>query len=325
MFTKRSRQTSEPPASGPSAGGGLLNSLRRGLSKTRDVLLTDVGELVPRGGKIDEATLEELENRLLQADVGIEATTDIINNLRERAGRAGEAALVPLLREAMLDILRPVAQPLAITPAADNPFVIMMVGVNGVGKTTTIGKLAAHLRDADYRVLLAAGDTYRAAAIEQLQEWGERSNLPVITQPHGSDAASVVYDAIAAARARGCNVVLADTAGRLHTKGHLMSELQKIRRVIDKLEPRPPYEIMLVIDAGTGQNALAQAREFHQAIGLTGIALTKLDGTARGGIVFALARSLGLPIRYIGVGERLEDLRPFDAGAFVDALLADDA
>ena len=325
MFTKRSRQTSEPSAAGPSAGSGLLSSLRRGLGKTRDLLFTDVGDLVPRGGRIDEDALEELENRLLQADVGVEATTDIINNLRERARKAGDAAATDLLREAMLDILRPVAEPLTITPAADTPFVIMMVGVNGVGKTTTIGKLAAHLRDANYKVLLAAGDTYRAAAIEQLQEWGERSAIPVIAQPHGSDAASVVYDAIAAARARGCNVVLADTAGRLHTKGHLMNELQKVRRVIDKLEPRPPYEIMLVIDAGTGQNALAQAREFHQAVGLTGIALTKLDGTARGGIVFALARSLGLPIRYIGVGERLEDLRPFDAEAFVDALLAGDA
>lgn len=325
MFTKRSRQNSEPSASGPSAGGGLLNSLRRGLGKTRDLLFTDVGDLVPRGGRIDEAALEELENRLLQADVGVEATTDIIDNLRDRARKSDAASATDLLREAMLDILRPVATPLAITPAPGNPFVIMMVGVNGVGKTTTVGKLAAHLRDADHKVLLAAGDTYRAAAIEQLQEWGERSNIPVIAQPHGSDAASVVYDAISAARARGCDVVLADTAGRLHTKGHLMNELQKVRRVIDKLEPRPPYEIMLVIDAGTGQNALAQAREFHQAIGLTGIALTKLDGTARGGIVFALARSLGLPIRYIGVGERLEDLRPFDAEAFVDALLAGDA
>ncbi len=323
MFSKRPKQ--DPTTSAGPGSGGLLKSLRRGLSKTRELLFTDVGDLVPRGGKIDEAALEELENRLLQADVGIEASGAILDNLRARARKSDDTSATALLRAAMLDILEPVAQPLQIAPDPQNPFVIMMVGVNGVGKTTTIGKLAAHYRDADYKVLMAAGDTFRAAAIEQLQEWGERAGIPVIAQQHGSDAASVVYDAIVAARARGCDVVLADTAGRLHTKGHLMSELQKVRRVIDKLEPRPPYEVMLVIDAATGQNALTQAREFHQSIGLTGIALTKLDGTARGGIVFALAQQLGLPIRYIGVGERLEDLRPFDAEAFVDALLAGDS
>jgi len=322
VFSKRSKETTPAAADPKAAGGGLLNSLRRGLSKTRDLLLTDVGDLIPRGGYIDEAALEELETRLLQADVGVDATTGIIDSLRERARKAGEATAVDLLREAMLDILRPVARPLDIAPTADNPLVILVVGVNGVGKTTTIGKLAAHLRDADHNVLLAAGDTFRTAAIEQLQEWGRRTELPVIAQPHGSDAASVIYDAIAAARARDCDVVLADTAGRLHNKNHLMNELQKIRRVINKMEPPPPCETLLVIDAGTGQNALAQAREFHQSIGLTGIALTKLDGTARGGIIFALAKTMGLPIRYIGVGERLEDLRPFDAEAFVDALLA---
>lgn len=318
MFGKRnhSKETPEKPAA-----GGMLQSLRRGLSKTRDILLTDVSDLVPRGGKIDTAALEELEGRLLQADVGIEATETILDSLRERARKDDGSTPVELLRAAMLDILAPVAKPLTIT-ATSKPFVIMAVGVNGVGKTTTLGKLAAHLRDGDYKVLLAAGDTFRAAAIEQLQEWGERTGLPVIAQSHGSDAASVVYDAIQAARARGSDVVLADTAGRLHTKGHLMTELQKVRRVLDKIEPAPDYEVLLVLDAGTGQNALVQAREFHQAVGLTGIALTKLDGTARGGIVFALARSLGLPIRYVGVGERLEDLKPFDAEAFVDALLA---
>lgn len=302
--------------------GGLLKSLQRGLSRTRDLLLTDVGDLVPRAGKIDEAALEELESRLLQADVGIEATTAILDNLRAQARKADAGSATDLLREAMLEVLRPVAIPLDVS-SNNQPFVIMAVGVNGVGKTTTIGKLAAHMRDADHKVLLAAADTFRVAAIEQLQEWGERSGLPVIAQVHGSDAASVVYDAIQSARARGCDVVLADTAGRLHTKDHLMTELQKVRRVLDKIEPRPDYEILLVIDASTGQNALVQAKEFHQAIGVTGIALTKLDGTARGGIVFALARNMGLPIRYIGVGERIEDLRPFDAEAFVDALLAD--
>lgn len=322
MFSKRPKQTDEPAAPERSKSGGLLKSLRHGLSRTRDLLLTDVGDLVPRGGKIDEAALEELESRLLQADVGIEATTAILDNLRAQARKAGDTGAADLLREAMLDVLRPVAVPLDVS-SNNKPFVIMAVGVNGVGKTTTLGKLAAHIRDADHKVLLAAADTFRVAAIEQLQEWGERSGLPVIAQSHGSDAASVVYDAIQAARARGCDVVLADTAGRLHTKGHLMTELQKVRRVLDKIEPRPDYEILLVIDASTGQNALVQAKEFHQAVGLTGIALTKLDGTARGGIVFALARNMGLPIRYIGVGERLEDLRPFDAEAFVDALLAD--
>lgn len=322
MFSKRPKQTDEPAAPERSKSGGLLKSLRHGLSRTRDLLLTDVGDLVPRGGKIDEAALEELESRLLQADVGIEATTAILDNLRAQARKAGDTGAADLLREAMLDVLRPVAVPLDVS-SNNKPFVIMAVGVNGVGKTTTLGKLAAHIRDADHKVLLAAADTFRVAAIEQLQEWGERSGLPVIAQSHGSDAASVVYDAIQAARARGYDVVLADTAGRLHTKGHLMTELQKVRRVLDKIEPRPDYEILLVIDASTGQNALVQAKEFHQAVGLTGIALTKLDGTARGGIVFALARNMGLPIRYIGVGERLEDLRPFDAEAFVDALLAD--
>lgn len=304
------------------AGGGLFKSLKRGLSKTRDLLLTDVGELVARGGHIEESALEELEGRLLQADVGIDATEAILDNLRARARKAGDAGATDLLRAALLDVLQPVTQPLNIS-STNKPFVILAVGVNGVGKTTTLGKLAAQLRDAGHKVLLAAGDTFRAAAIEQLQEWGERSGLPVIAQSHGSDAASVVYDAIHAARARSLDVVLADTAGRLHTKDHLMTELQKVRRVLDKIDPRPEYEILLVIDASTGQNALVQAREFHQAVGLTGIALTKLDGTARGGIVFALARDLGLPLRYIGVGERLEDLRPFDAEAFVDALLGD--
>ncbi len=323
MFSRRSRSTSDESAAAyQQRSGGLLSALKRGLSRTRDVLLTDIGDLIAGSDKLDEATLEELETRLLQADVGIEATTAIIDSLRERASKSTDTPPTELLRSAMLEILAPVATPLVLQPTADNPFVVMLVGVNGVGKTTTIGKLAAHYRDAGHNVLLAAGDTFRAAAIEQLQAWGERTGLPVIAQPHGSDAASVIYDAIHAARARGCDVVLADTAGRLHNKGHLMTELQKVRRVIDKIQPAPPYEILLVIDAGTGQNALVQAREFHQAVGLTGLALTKLDGTARGGIVFALAQNLGLPIRYIGIGERTEDLKPFDAEAFVDALLA---
>ncbi|MEX2516380.1 MAG: signal recognition particle-docking protein FtsY [Gammaproteobacteria bacterium] len=323
MFKSRSKSASEPASVTKSDGNGLFGSLRRSLHRTRDLLLTDVGDLLKPGTALDDATLEELETRLLQADVGIDATTAIIDNLRGKARAGSDKAPLELLRTAMLEILAPVSIPLTPQGSPGNPFVLLMVGVNGAGKTTTLGKLAARYQAEGHQVLLAAGDTFRHAAIEQLQTWGERSNLPVIAQSHGSDAASVVYDAISSARARGCDVVLADTAGRLHTKTHLMTELQKVRRVLDKFEPRPAFEIMLVLDAGTGQNALVQAREFNQLIGLTGITLTKLDGTAKGGVVFALAQSLQLPIRYIGVGEGLTDLRPFSAEQFVDALLTD--
>lgn len=305
--------------------GGLLGSLRKGLNRTRDLLFTDLGDLLGGTASFDDDTLDDLETRLLQADVGIEATTAIINQLRKQARAQGDQSPHALLRQVLLGVLEPVARPLAITTAPGNPFVILAVGVNGVGKTTTLGKLAAYYRDQGHDVLLAAGDTFRAAAIEQLQAWGERTGLPVIAQPHGSDSASVIYDAIASARARSCDIVLADTAGRLHTKDHLMTELKKVRRVVDKFDPQPACEVLLVLDAGTGQNALAQAREFHQAVGVTGIVLTKLDGTAKGGIIFALAQNLGLPIRFIGVGEQLGDLRPFDAEQFIDALLASDA
>lgn len=305
-------------------GGSLLGGLRKGLSRTRDLLFTDLGELLG-GGRLDDDTLDDLETRLLQADVGIEATTAIIEQLRRLARQQGDRAPLELLRQVMLELLAPVAKPLAVTAAPGNPFVILAVGVNGVGKTTTLGKLAAFYNSQDHKVLLAAGDTFRAAAIEQLQAWGKRTGLPVIAQPHGSDSASVIYDAIASARARDYDLVLADTAGRLHTKDNLMVELKKVRRVVDKFDPKPACEVLLVLDAGTGQNALAQAREFHQAVGITGLVLTKLDGTAKGGIVFSLARNLGLPIRFIGVGEQTGDLRPFDAAQFVDALLATDA
>jgi fused signal recognition particle receptor len=306
---------------GRQAGGGLLGSLRKGLNRTRDLLFTDIGDLIGGGAQLDEDTLEDLETRLLQADVGIEATDAIIEQLRNQARQQGDRTPVELLRQAMLDILEPVTQPLSIEHSPGNPFIILAVGVNGVGKTTTLGKLAAYYKRNGYKALLAAGDTFRAAAIEQLQAWGERAGLPVIAQPHGSDAASVIYDAIASARARGCDIVLADTAGRLHTKDHLMTELKKVRRVVDKFDPPLHCEVLLVLDAGTGQNALAQAREFHHAVGLTGIALTKLDGTAKGGIIFALAQTLGLPIRFIGVGEQMDDLQPFNAEQFINALL----
>lgn len=319
MFKTRSVQQE---ARDQPAGGGLLGSLRKGLSRTRDLLFTDLGELLGGGASLDDDTLDDLETRLLQADVGIEATTEIIEQLRKQARQQGDRTAIDLLRQVMLELLKPVAEPLSIAVTPGNPFVILAVGVNGVGKTTTLGKLAAYYDAQGHKVLLAAGDTFRAAAIEQLQAWGERTGLPVIVQPHGSDSASVVYDAIAAGRARDCSLVLADTAGRLHTKDNLMVELKKVRRVVDKFEPKPACEVLLVLDAGTGQNALAQAREFHQAVGVTGIVLTKLDGTAKGGIIFSLARNLGLPIRFIGVGEQIGDLRPFDAEQFVDALLA---
>ena len=252
----------------------------------------------------------------------MEATQTIIQDLTARVARKqlGDAdALMAALKEDMRAMLEPVAKPLEI-PQADTPFVILMVGINGAGKTTTIGKIAKHLQEDGRKVMLAAGDTFRAAAVEQLQVWGERNDIPVIAQQQGADSASVIYDALQAARARGMDVLIADTAGRLHTQANLMEELKKIKRVLAKLDPDAPHEVMLVVDAGTGQNALNQARQFNEAVGLTGITLTKLDGTAKGGIIFAIAKQLGIPIRFIGVGESIEDLRPFDAGEFVDAL-----
>lgn len=300
---------------------GWLQRLRAGLRKTGEGLS---GLFLGRK-TIDDDLLEDLETRLLMADVGVEATQRIIDDLTARLRRRelGDAnALYHALREDMLAILEPVSAPLTIDPA-HRPFVILTVGVNGVGKTTTIGKLASHYRGAGHGVLLAAGDTFRAAAVEQLRVWGERTGIPVISQPTGSDAASVVYDAHQAAIARGNDILIADTAGRLHTQSNLMEELKKIRRVLGKQDGTAPHEVLLVVDAGTGQNALAQARQFHEAVGVTGVVITKLDGTAKGGVVLAMAQQLGVPIRYIGVGERAEDLRPFDAGDFVDALLAD--
>ena len=303
------------------SSGGLFARLRRGLAKTGEILTTDLGELV--SGRIDEEVLEELETRLLQADVGMEATLQIIDDLRERVKRSelgDRQALLRALREEMVAILEPVARPLEID-RTHQPFVILMVGINGAGKTTTIGKLARRFREQGLSVMLAAGDTFRAAAVEQLKAWGERNGVPVIAQGEGADAASVAFDALQAARARGIDVLIVDTAGRLHTQGNLMEELKKIRRVLGKLDEQAPHEVMLVVDGGTGQNALNQARQFNEAVGVTGITVTKLDGTAKGGILLAIARQLGIPVRFIGVGEAPEDLRPFDADEFVDALL----
>jgi fused signal recognition particle receptor len=306
---------------GQGRSGGWLQRLRSGLRKTG----SGISGLFLGRKSIDEDLLEELETLLLMADVGVDATQRIIDDLTARLRRAelaDAAALHRALRENMLAILEPVSEPLVID-AARQPFVILTVGVNGVGKTTTIGKLARHYQQAGHRLLLAAGDTFRAAAVEQIKVWGERTGIPVISQPTGSDAASVVYDAHAAARARGADLLIADTAGRLHTQSNLMDELRKIRRVLGKQDDTAPHEVLLVVDAGTGQNALAQARQFRDAVGVTGIVITKLDGTAKGGVIFAMAEQLGLPIRFIGVGEGVDDLRPFNAESFVDALLAD--
>jgi len=303
---------------------GIVSRLKSGLRRTREVLLMDVGELVARRRRIDAELLEEIETHLLMADVGVEATSQIIGDLTARLARKqldDADALYAALRENMLGLLRPVDVPL-VPDTGQRPYVLLMVGVNGAGKTTTIGKLAKRLQAEGRSVMLAAGDTFRAAAVEQLQVWGERNGIPVIAQHTGADSASVIYDAVAAARARGIDVLIADTAGRLHTKSNLMEELIKVKRVITKLDPSAPHEVMLVLDAGTGQNGLAQAEQFHAAVNVTGITLTKMDGTAKGGIIFAIARKMGLPIRFVGVGETIDDLRPFEAEAFVEALLA---
>jgi len=298
-----------------------LVRLRDRLRRTRQSLVSGLSSLFA-GKKLDDAALEELESRLLLADVGVEVAQDLMNRLTESVSRQqvnDVPALLRALRQELLAILAPCQQPWR--PGDSRPYAILMVGVNGVGKTTTIGKLAQWLQGAGHSVLLAAGDTFRAAAVEQLQVWGERNRIPVVAQQSGADAASVIYDALQAAQARRVDVVIADTAGRLHTQSNLMEELKKIKRVMGKVDAAAPHEVLLVVDASTGQNALNQAVQFHEAVGITGLILTKLDGTAKGGIVFAIARRLGLPIRFIGVGESIEDLRTFDAAEFVAALL----
>ncbi|WOJ97505.1 signal recognition particle-docking protein FtsY [Congregibacter brevis] len=300
---------------------GFFGRLKRGLGRTSDSLASGFGNLFLGRKTIDAQLLEELESQLLIADVGIEATSEIISRLTDRVSRkelADPEALMQSLRDELQSILLPCEKNLDVSTGA--PFVILMVGVNGVGKTTTIGKLARRFQEEGRSVMLAAGDTFRAAAVEQLQHWGERHNVPVIAQHTGADSASVIYDALQAATARGVDVLIADTAGRLSNKSHLMDELSKVVRVMGKLNPDAPHEVMLVLDAGTGQNALAQAAQFRDAVGVTGLTLTKLDGTAKGGVIFAIAKRLGLPIRFIGVGESALDLRPFVAEEFIQAL-----
>ncbi|MBA2778172.1 signal recognition particle-docking protein FtsY [Billgrantia kenyensis] len=302
---------------------GWFARIRSGLGKTRANLAEGVAGLFLGKKQIDDELIEDLETQLLMADVGIEATTEIIDRLTERVSRKElkePQALYRALQDELAVMLDAVSKPLALPAKGAGPFVILVVGVNGVGKTTTIGKLAQRFQREGRSVMLAAGDTFRAAAVEQLKVWGERNDVPVIAQHTGADSASVVYDAVAAAKARKVDVLIADTAGRLHNKAHLMEELKKVHRVMGKLDDTAPHEVMLVLDAGTGQNALSQASTFNEAVPVTGITLTKLDGTAKGGIIFALAKQLGTPIRFIGVGEGLDDLRPFEARDFVDAL-----
>ncbi len=313
------------PTPEPEAKEGLFKRLKNRLVKTRSNFTDGLANLVLGRKSIDADLLEELETLLLMADVGVDATTRIIDDLTGQVKRKElsdperlTAALKGHLEQILTGCDKPVRQ-----PQPGKPQVILMVGINGAGKTTTIGKLAKRLQDEGQSVMLAAGDTFRAAAVEQLQTWGERNQIPVVAQHTGADSASVIFDALQAATSRGIDVLIADTAGRLHTKGNLMEELAKIARVMKKIDPDAPHEVMLVLDATTGQNALNQAVQFNQTVGVTGITLTKLDGTAKGGIVFAIAEKLGLPIRFIGVGEAIEDLRHFDGTEFVNALFAE--
>jgi fused signal recognition particle receptor len=324
MFRRKS------PSGGPEAGStskpeekqGFFKRLRAKLNRGNSWLTYDLADLF-RGRKIDAQILEELETRLLTADVGVEATEHILSGLQKRVARnelQDVAALISALRASIVEILAPCAKPLVIDDSR-SPFVILVVGVNGSGKTTTIGKLARRLADEGQSVMLAAGDTFRAAAIEQLNVWAERSGSEFAAQQAGADPGAVVFDALQSAKSRRTDVLLADTAGRLHSQSHLMEELKKVKRVIQRVDPSAPHETLLVLDANQGQNALSQAIQFHEAVGVTGLVLTKLDGTAKGGIVIAIARRLGLPIRFIGIGEQSEDFGEFDAEAFAAALV----
>ncbi|MEL7309990.1 MAG: signal recognition particle-docking protein FtsY [Pseudomonadota bacterium] len=302
---------------------GFIKRLRARLNRGDSWLTRDITELMP-GGKIDDSVLEEIETRLLMADVGVETTEQVMQTLNKSLARREKQDIEALrqgLHKTISDVLKPAEQPLDVSTA--KPFVILMVGVNGAGKTTTAGKIARKLQADGKRVMLAAADTFRAAAVEQLQTWGERNGVPVIAQASGADPAAVVFDAMAAASARDVDVLIADTAGRLQTQAGLMDELAKVRRVIAKHDPAAPHEVMLVIDGSQGQNALQQARQFHEALTLTSISVTKLDGSAKGGILLPIAAELGLAVRYIGIGEQLDDLQPFTADGFADALLGD--
>ena len=301
---------------------GFLTKLRANINRGDSFLTRDIGTLFS-GDKLRDDAIEELESRLLMADAGIEATSWLTERLQAEvnAGRIkNEKQLRAALKKFLVELLSPVSKPLTI-PGFIKPYILFVAGVNGVGKTTTIGKLALRLKKEGKSVLLAAGDTFRAAAVQQLTTWSERAGLPILSQGEGADSASVIFDAVQSAKSRGIDVVIADTAGRLHTQGHLMEELRKIKRVVQKHDPYAPHEVLMVVDATTGGNALTQALQFHEAIGLTGIAITKLDGTAKGGILLAIARRMALPVRFVGLGEGVEDLEPFDAEAYAEALI----
>jgi fused signal recognition particle receptor len=320
-----SANTAEPTAE-PEQKGGWFSRMKQGLSKSRKNLTEGLTNILIGGKEIDDELLEEVEDQLLVADIGVNATNRIIKNLTEATARGDliySHSLYKALQKELTDILTPKVAPLVVDTST-KPFVILVVGVNGVGKTTTIGKLAKRLQGEGKSVMLAAGDTFRAAATEQLQVWGERNNIPVVAQGHGSDSASVIFDAIQSAKARGIDVLIADTAGRLQNKTHLMEELKKVIRVMQKADPTAPHESMIVLDAGTGQNALNQVEIFNEAVPLTGVTVTKLDGTAKGGVVFNIAENTNVPIRFIGVGEKIDDLRPFQADDFVKALFEKD-
>ncbi len=301
---------------------GVFGRIKRGLSRTSQQLGEGLGNLLLGKKALDDDLLEEIETQLLVADVGMDATQEIIDSLTDSVARkelTDSEALYAKLKLLMREMLGEVEAPLVIDTSV-KPFVILVVGVNGVGKTTTIGKLAKRFQNQGHSVMLAAGDTFRAAAVEQLQVWGERNNVPVVAQHTGADSASVIFDALQSAQSRGIDVVIADTAGRLHNKSNLMEELAKVKRVMGKLDVAAPHEVLLVLDAGTGQNAVSQAEQFKSSAGVTGLVLTKLDGTAKGGIIFALSKKLGIPLRFIGVGESVDDLQPFDAEHFTQAL-----
>jgi len=318
MFGRKPKDTAKESAE----RAGFFKRLRTRLNRGQSWLSFDLATLF-RGRKIDAEILDELETRLITADVGVDATEHILSGLNKRVARkelADVPALIAALRDAVAEILAPCARPLVIDESR-KPFVILVVGVNGSGKTTTIGKLASRLRAEGFSTMLAAGDTFRAAAIEQLQVWAERTRAAFAAQQAGADPGAVAFDAVQAARSRGIDVLIADTAGRLHSQSHLMEELKKVKRVIQRVDPTAPHEVLLVLDANQGQNVLSQALQFHEAVGVTGLVLTKLDGTAKGGIVVAIARRLGLPIRFIGIGEHVEDLGEFDAQAFAAALV----
>ena len=317
-------KTESPPPAAPQPKKGFFNRLSGGLNRTRQNFTAGIANLVLGKKTIDDDLIEALETQLLVADVGVAATKTIIEDLTQRVARgklSDAKLLLQALQQDLTNILLPCEQALSLEQA--QPYVILMVGVNGAGKTTTIGKLAKRLQNEGKKVMLAAGDTFRAAAIEQLQVWGERNNIPVIAQQTGADSAAVIFDALQAAKARDMDVLIADTAGRLHTQDNLMQELKKIKRVMGKIDEQAPHEVMLVLDAGIGQNTLNQAKQFEQAVKVTGITITKLDGTAKGGVIFALAKQMGLPIRFVGVGEGIDDLQPFVASNFVAALFAE--